>query len=317
MSPASRNNGHEDEGGRLARKREALFTRAALIRAVRRFFYEHDYLEADTPNRVPSIAPEVHIDGVPSGDWYLHTSPELCMKRLVAAGYHSIFQISKCYRHGERGRYHLPEFSLLEWYRAGIDYRDLMDECEAMVRYAVTEAIGRSSVVFHGRAVNVKGPWQRLTVRDAFTRYAACSADEAVAADTFDDIMTAKIEPHLGAPRPTFLYDYPSTLASLARVKDDDPSVAERCELYMAGVELANGFSELTDPDEQRQRFDSDNTRRRDMGKHQYPPSEKFLAALGVMPETAGIALGIDRLAMILANVERIDDVVAFTPEDL
>jgi len=317
MSPASRNNTYGNECGHLARKREALFTRAALIRAVRRFFHDHDYLEVDTPNRVPSIAPEVHIDGVPSGNWFLHTSPELCMKRLVAAGYHSIFQISKCYRHGERGRYHLPEFSLLEWYRAGIDYRVLMDECEEMVRYAVTEVMGRSSFVFHGRAVAVDGSWERLTVRAAFERYAACSADEAIVADTFDDIMTVIIEPHLGTPRPTFLYDYPSILASLARVKDDDPSVAERCELYMAGVELANGFSELTDPDEQRRRFDSDNARRQDMGKHQHPPSQKFLAALAAMPGTAGIALGIDRLVMILADVERIDDVVTFTPEDL
>ncbi|MBN1829259.1 MAG: EF-P lysine aminoacylase GenX [Deltaproteobacteria bacterium] len=290
--------------------------RAAMIQALRRFFIHHGYLEVETPNRVATLAPEPHIDAVVSEGCYLHTSPELLMKRLLAAGYEKIFQITRCYRKAERGRLHLPEFTLLEWYDAGKDYRHLMDECEDLF-LAVARDLGRGdSLSCDGVDISLKKPWERLSVAEAFRRYGGVSLEKALDLGRFDEIMVERIEPALG-PQPLFLCDYPISRGALARRKAFDQTMVERFELYIGGLELANAFSELVDQEEQRDRFEQDSAERARQGKDPYPPQERFLEALAFMPEAAGIALGIDRMAMLFADKKSIDDVVAFTPEEL
>ena len=302
----------------LTRKRDALHVRAAMIRAMRKFFMDRDYLEVETPSRIPGIAPECHIDAIPSDGWYLHTSPELCMKRLLAAGYPRIFQITRCFRRGERGLLHIPEFTLLEWYESDIDYRRMMEECEELIVHVARSLGHEGAIDYRGEKIDIRSPWERVSVRDAFRRYSSVSVEKALESNRFDEIMVEEIEPRFKEiQRPVFLYDYPVTLGALARVKKTDPEVAERFELYMGGLELANAFSELTDAAEQRARFEEEQEDRRVSGKVVYPMPEKFLSELSNMPESSGIALGVDRLAMIFTNSESIDDVVAFTPEDL
>jgi elongation factor P--(R)-beta-lysine ligase len=301
----------------LARKREALTARARIIREMRRFFSEGGYLEVDTPLRIPAPAPESQIEAVRSADWFLHTSPELCMKRMLAAGYERIFQICHCWREEERGSLHLPEFTMLEWYRSGTDYRGLMEECETLVRsLAMNLGLGKR-IVRGGNDIRLDDTWERLTVRAAFANYGSMAMEQALARGLFDEIMVTEIEPRLGVDRPTFILDYPAERGALARLSHDDPTVAERFELYIGGVELANAFSELTDPAEQRARFLHETAVRGAQGSNHYPLPEKFLAELAAMPSSAGIALGVDRLVMVLLDAVSIDEVVAFTPEEL
>lgn len=297
----------------LSRRRSALVERGAIFNRVREFFQEKGYLEVETPFRIPAPAPEAQIDAVASAGWFLQTSPELCMKRMLAAGYQRIFQICRCWRNGERGARHLSEFTMLEWYRAGADYLLLMDETEALVRAAAATP----SIHYRGHTIELTPLWERITVAEAFKLYAGTSVEEALAAGAFDELMVEKIEPRLGLVRPTFIYDYPACCAALARLKKEDPTVAERFELYIGGLEIANAFSELTDADEQRSRFEAGAAERAALGKTVYPVAEKFLTALPGMPESAGIALGLDRLVMVLLDAETIDDVVAFTTEEL
>jgi lysyl-tRNA synthetase class 2 len=182
----------------------------------------------------------------------------------------------------------------------------------------VARSIGLGEeMVFRGYVVNLTRPWEALSVREAFQRYARSSMEEVLEKDLFDEIMIQEIEPKLGLEKPTFLYDYPVQRGALARLKPEDPAVAERFELYIGGLELANGFSELVDPEEQRRRFEEENENRRLMGKAVYFIPERFLSELREMPLSAGIALGIDRLVMVFLNASTIDDVVAFTPEEL
>ena len=301
----------------LSRRKEALQRRARLLQEIRKFFIEEGYLEVETPHRIPAPAPESHIDAVPSDTWFLHTSPELCMKRMVAAGYDKIFQICRCWRERERGRLHLPEFTLLEWYQAGGDYRSLMGQCEELIR-SVARAIGLGEkIIFRGKDIDLSRPWKRISVKEAFQCYARTSVPEALEKNLFDEIMVQDIEPNLGVGKPTFLYDYPAQRAALARLKEEDRTVAERFELYIGGLELANGFSELVDSEDQRERFHAENENRRFKGKLLYSTPDKFLAELDEMPPSAGIALGMDRLAMVLLDSDTIDEVVAFTPEEL
>jgi lysyl-tRNA synthetase class 2 len=306
-----------DDNFLLARKTQALSLRAVLIQNIRQFFIQHHFLEIETPLRIPSPAPEEHIEAIPSGDWFLQTSPELCMKRLLAAGYPRIFQISKCFREAERGSKHLPEFTMLEWYVAQFDYYQLMEQCEAMLITALKDMGHTQDIIWQNNKINLASPWKRISVADAFSKYAPISLQEALHQDKFDEILVEYIEPRLGIDRPTFIYDYPAKLAALAKIKKSDPNVAERFELYIGGLELANGFSELTDAREQRQRFEEALELRAAKNWASYPLPKKFLATLEHLPPCAGIALGIDRLAMILANADKIDDVVAFTPEAL
>jgi lysyl-tRNA synthetase class 2 len=302
---------------RLARRQKALWKRAAIVQGMRRFFIDRGYLEVETPQRIPSPAPESQIDAVPADGWFLQTSPELCMKRLLAAGYERIFQMSHCWRSGERGSLHVPEFTMIEWYRAGANYRDLMEECEALVPAVAGSLHLSTQITYLGQAISLEAPWERISVDEAYRRHAGVSAEQALRNDQFDEVMVRDVEPHLGVGHPTFLYDYPAERGCLARLRADNPNVAERFELYVGGLELANAFSELIDADEQRARFTKEEAYRRSLGSHPYPLASKFLDELHNMPPAAGIALGVDRLVMLLVNAASIDQVLAFTPEDL
>ena len=306
-----------EEHRRLSVRKSSLLLRSEIIQSIRRFFIEHDYMEVETPCLIPAPAPEAHIDAVNVGEIYLHTSPELCMKRLLSAGYSRIFQICKCYREGERGDLHLPEFTLLEWYHAGINYIDLMTECEEMILFLSHDTGFGNKIKRRGAEIDLQRPWDRISVRDAFRRFTSWSMEKALESDCFDEIMVDEIESNLGKIRPVFLYDYPSSQGALARHKADEPDLAERFELYIGGLELANAFTELTDAAEQRERFQAELVKRRQLGKKVYPIPEKFLESLHFMPPSAGIALGVDRLVMIFADLKRVDDAVPFTPEEL
>lgn len=301
---------------RQSRIRRELETRARLLRAVREFFHTAGYLEVDTPLRIPAPAPEEHIDVPQSGSWFLQASPELCMKRLLAAGYQKIYQICHCFRSGERGHRHLPEMTLLEWYTVNTDYRDMMEQCERLIKY-ILKSLGRSRLHYRGQVLDLEGPWERLTVADAFERYGSQPVSRALTTGRFDEILGLEIEPFLGRERPVFLYDYPVEHGALAKRKTADPALAERFELYICGVELCNAFSELCDPAEQRVRFEKALAQRAMAGKDRYPLPEPFLAALKDMPAASGNALGIDRLVMLVADCNRIDDVASFIPEEL
>ena len=301
----------------LAGRHKNLRQRSQILQLIREFFIERGYLEVETPHRIPAPAPESYIDAVPSGSWFLHTSPEICMKRMLAAGYEKIFQLCRCWREGERGSRHMPEFTLLEWYRSNSDYKNLMEECEALFQALATAMDLGQKVIFHGREIDLVIPWEKISVKEAFKLYAEVPLEEALERNLFDEIIVERIEPKLGIGKPTFLYDYPAERRALARLKKEDPTVAERFELYIGGLELANAFSELVDPAEQREHFLRENANRHTSGKPVYPVPEKFLEELDHMPPSAGIALGVDRLVMVLLDASRIDEVVAFTPEEL
>jgi len=291
--------------------------RARIIQAIRSFFFDREYLEVETPIRIPAPAPEAHINAVISDDWFLQTSPELCMKQLLAAGFSRIFQICKCFRSKERGAKHLPELTMLEWYSTGCNYNDLMDECENLIRSVARLINGDDKISYRSRVIHLDTSWTRMAVSTAFHHYASITMEKALAKDCFDEVMVNEIEPNLGSPTPLFLYDYPAPCGALARLKPRNDLLAERFELYIAGIELCNGFSELTDPVEQRARFEKERRLRKSFGHPVYPMPQKFLKALIDMPDAGGNALGIDRLVMLLCDATKIDDVVSFTPEEL
>jgi len=316
MSHGLRNKTFEDDLAAFEARKPNLLLRARIVQTIREFFITRGYLEIETPQLISAPAPETHIESISAHNRYLHSSPELCMKRLLAFGFPRIFQIARCFRGGERGNFHLPEFSLLEWYQTQIDYRSLMEECEALFLFLSHRLDMHNRLRFRNRVIMLAQPWERISVQAAFDRYASVSLDQALKSGCFDQVMVEEIEQHLGVGTPTFLYDYPAALAALARLKPGDHSVAERFEVYVAGVELANGFSELNDAREQRKRFLKELEKKASLGKDTSPMPESFLKALEYMPEAAGIALGIDRLVMVFSDAEKIDQVVAFTPEE-
>ena len=272
--------------------------RASVLREIRAFFDARGFTEVETPVRIPAPAPEPHIDCPPSGDWFLRASPELQMKKLLAAGMERIYQIGPCFRAGEKGSRHSPEFTMLEWYRANADYSDIARDAEELL----------AEVLRQRRSAAITMPFQRITVREGYVRWAGWDPVEAWDQDRFDFDMATKIEPNL-PKEPLFLMDYPAPAASLARLKADDSRVAERWELYMDGIELANAFTELTDPAEQRRRFECAREERCTLGEADYPIDDEFLDALARMPPSGGVALGIDRLVMIACGASSIADV--------
>ena len=273
---------------------DCLSERACVLRAIRAFFDARGFTEVETPVRIPAPAPEPHIDCPPSGDWFLRASPELQMKKLLAAGMERIYQIGPCFRAGEKGRRHSPEFTMLEWYRANADYLDIARDAEELLAEILRPR--RSAAL------------PRVTVREAYLRWAGWDPVETWDQDRFDFDMATKVEPNL-PKEPLFLTDYPAPAASLARLKSDDPRVAERWELYVNGIELANAFTELVDPVEQRRRFELAREERRALGEADYPLDEEFLDALARMPPSGGVALGVDRLVMLACGASSIADV--------
>jgi len=294
-----------------------LILRASVLKAVRSFFESRGFLEVETPLRIPANAPEEHIEPYRSGELYLHTSPEICMKRLLCRGYEKIFQICRCWRSGERGNRHVPEFTMLEWYRANSSYLDLMNDCEELLLHVSEACCNTKSILHKSGSITLNEGVITISVSEAFEKFSNVSMEDAVRDGSFDERMVTQIEPALLQNKPVLLKDYPIEMAALARPKCQNRAVAERFELYAGGLELANGFSELNDPLEQRERFHRANQKRAEAGFTPLPLPEPFLQELELMPPSAGIALGVDRLVMLFADTERIDDVLAFTPEQL
>ena len=293
--------------------RRVLELRAQLTDALRRFFRERGFLEVDTPVLLPANAPEANIDAIPAGAGWLRTSPELAMKRLLAAGQEKIFQLGPCFRDGEHGRWHHPEFTLLEWYRADAGYIDILADAKALLAFVAKELRGTTDFTWQGKPVSfAQELWEKQTVSLAFVAHAGWDPAHVFDPDRFDLDLVTRVEPALPKDHPVVLIDYPAPLAALARRKPDDPARAERWELYLAGIELANAYSELTDPAEQRARFEQANAAREKRGAKPYPLDEAFLAALAQMPPSGGIALGVDRLLMILADADSLDGVLPF-----
>ncbi|KAB1076289.1 EF-P lysine aminoacylase EpmA [Methylobacterium planeticum] len=331
-----------------ADRRPRLLLRNRIVQAVRAHLCGLGFVEVEAACLQVSPGNETHLSAFaterigPDGardPLYLHTSPEFACKKLLAAGEPRLFSLARVFRNRERGPLHHPEFTMLEWYRAGEPYTRLMQDCADLLRLAA-ETAGIARFAWRGRSCDPFAPFERLTLAEAFGRYAGidllASLDAAGAtdrdalaasvagaglrvagddtwADLFSRVLVARIEPHLGEGRPTLLCEYPVSEAALARPSPRDPRVAERFELYACGVELANAFGELTDPGEQRRRFEDAMAERRRIYGEAYPIDEDFLAALGRMPEASGIALGLDRLVMLACGAARIDDVV-WTP---
>lgn len=300
---------------------QGLHTRAALFSFLRAFFSEQGFLEVDTPIRQPVILPECNIEPIIADGQYLQTSPELCMKRLLAAGCDKIFQICHCFRKNELGNRHLEEFTMLEWYRRGSDYHQLMEDCECLLKFIVEafiddsgnnlEKINKSPLL-----KQLTNTPEKITVSDAFKKYSPVPLNQALKENDFDELLVEYVEPQLGIQRPTFLIEYPKEMASLAILKQSDLTVAERFELYFNGIELANGFSELTESAEQEARFSEEiSIIRTTHGRKQEMPI-RFLAEIDSIGSAAGIAFGFDRLLMLLTGTNVINDVVSFSPED-
>ena len=313
MSPGSKNNSAEQGRRRFAAKKSTLWLRARILQAIRRYFVDHDYLEVETPHLIPAPAPEIHIDAIRAEDAFLHTSPELCMKRLLSAGYDKVFQICRCFREGERGEHHLYEFTLLEWYRAGVDYVALMDECEEMI-LSVSHDLGfGKKITYQERDIELKKPWERIAVKEAFMRYAPITMEKALELNRFDEVMVSEIEPRLGIPKPTFLYDYPLQVSPLAKKKPGEPRTVERFEFFIGGVELGNAFSEINDPLDQRERFVDSSKALAAGDQEAHPLDEDYINALSYgMPPTGGFGMGVDRLTMLFTGKESLREVILF-----
>lgn len=331
----------------FASRKANLEKRAAIIAATRAYFAGQAFAEVETPCLQVSPGLEPHLKafatafddpwGGPRMPLYLHTSPEFTMKKLLVAGMERIYQLAHVFRNSERSDTHHPEFTMLEWYRAGASIEALMDDTEALVRAAAQA--GKATHLFHkGMIADPFRPWRRLSVAEAFFDY--CDMDVLATApdpwnpdtklikcyakrlgisvsesdrwdDVFFKIMMDRIEPHLGKGVPVILHSYPVSMAALARPSPTDPRVAERFEAYACGVELANAFGELTDPAEQRRRFTADMDLKEALYGERYPIDEDFLAALAAgMPASSGAALGFDRLVMLVAGADTIDEVL-------
>ncbi len=315
---------------RLIKLRPAMEARAQVLSAVRRWFEGEGFLEVDTPARVSAPGQEVHLDAVASGDRWLVTSPEYAMKRLCGAGYERIVSIGKCWRAGERGDHHESEFTMIEWYRAGAPLEMIADDCEALVRVAADaagveterfrERFGRSTVrelLREHAGVELDGDESALQLAQKAKRAGIDTGSAREWDDIFFQIWLDRVEQRVAATGPLFVFDWPATLGALARRRADDPRFVERFELYAGGLELANAFGELTDPVEQRARFEAETESRRSRGKVTYPIDESLLDALGHMPPTSGVALGFDRLLMLVLGIASIRDVKAFADDQV
>lgn len=295
--------------------------RAAARKSVRAFFEARGYLEVETPAIVLNPGSDLHLDAFEVHGLrerrFLSTSPELQMKRLVSAGLDRIYQLRYAYRRDEMGTHHEPEFTMLEWYRAFADQDALLTDTEALISHVISSVTGRDFIEAHGTRCDLTCPWPRRTIRELYRTHVDPAIDAfALPDDDFFQIFAERVQPALGHTQPVHVVDWPVRFASLARVSPTDPAVAERVETFIAGIELSNGFVELTDPSEQASRFALDAAARETHGKVVYKDDERFLAALrDGLPDTVGNALGFDRLVMLLAGASSIADVIAIPQE--
>jgi lysyl-tRNA synthetase class 2 len=299
-------------GGRM--DLEIIRRRARIVSAIRKFFDESGFVEVETPVRIAAPAPEPNIDcpevnppgNIGGSVSYLRASPELQMKKLLAAGMDCIYQIGPCFRDGEKGSRHNPEFTMIEWYRKDAAYRDILEDAKRLYSFLASLDFCAGSSLANGGDPEKNEPgdgllkFSEVTVRDAYLRWAGWDPWERWDQDRFDFDMATKIEPALKPLGAVFLMDYPPQAASLAKLRGD---VAERWEFYVDGMELANCFTELCDPEEQRRRFVAAKDERRHLNEADYPIDEEFLAVLGGIRSAAGVALGVDRLVMKLLGV--------------
>jgi elongation factor P--(R)-beta-lysine ligase len=328
---------------RHADRRPLLVARGRIKNAIRRWFEDQGFQEVDTACLQVSPGNEAHLhafktlfetDAGTTTPLYLHTSPEFACKKLLAAGETKIFTFAPVFRNGERGRLHAPEFTMLEWYRVGAPYTQLMDDCSALLKIAA-DVTGRTEWIWNDRTCDISKKYDRNTLFQAFAQQAQMPlhdtldngapnlakmraevakigvrvADDDTWSDMFSRVLAERIEPFLGRYRPEMLCEYPIHEAALARPVPDYPAVAERFEMYVCGVELANGFGELTDADQQRTRFESEMAEKQRVYGRRYPLDEDFLAALATMPAASGCALGFDRVVMLATGATHIDQV--------
>ncbi|MCF7792346.1 MAG: EF-P lysine aminoacylase GenX [Victivallales bacterium] len=288
--------------------------RSSFLFYLRKFFIKKGFLEIDTPVLIRSPAPEDYINAPPVGGFFLRTSPELHMKRLAAAGFSKFFQLGPCFREGERGKLHNVEFTMLEWYEAGRNYEDLMEFVKEMLQYTIKRTCGKLKITYGKNIIDFEGCWEVITVKEAFLKHAGILPETAIQNNEFEIILTEKVEPNLPRNRPVFLSDYPVSLAALSKVKSTNQNVAERWELYLGGIEIANTYSELTAYNEQKKRFRKAHKNRKLNNLPEYPEDNDFFEAMKYgIPELAGSALGIDRLIMILTDSSEINEVISFT----
>lgn len=297
---------------RLEKLRAGIEFKSKLLSLIRTFFSRASFIETETPVLIDAPAPEEYIEAVSASETaFLRTSPELQMKRLLAAGFQRIFQIGPCFRQGEFGRIHRPEFTMLEWYMTNSDYTGIMNFTADMIKNAASKLLKNNNVVFRGKEIDFSGNWYSITVAEAFKKASGMSPEDAIRKNIFEEVLVEKVEPSLPADKPCFLVDYPASLGALARLKPGCPEVAERWELYIGGVEIANAYSELTDPLEQRERFAESYAFRASNGMKIYPESQEFYEALDCgIPPSAGCALGFDRLAMVMSGAEDLSEIV-------
>lgn len=295
-----------------------LSARARVLAEIRGYFADEAFLEVETPLRVPAPGVDSNVDALRAEGGFLITSPELALKRLLVGGFPRVYQLGRVFRADEAGTLHQPEFSMLEWYRAFSGQDAVMRDTELVIARVARAVRGRPELVTpDGRVLSAKPPFERISVRDAFRRHAGIrdAADLAASDENrYFQLLVDRVEPALAAiEKPVFLHDYPISQAALARPTPADPSVAERFELYAGGVELCNGYGELTDAAEQERRFRAERARRKAEKRRVYPLDERFLAALCEgMPTASGNALGVDRLVMLTTGAKTIQDVTAF-----
>lgn len=323
------------------RLKELYQKRTEIIRLIREFFWQEGFIETDTavaialPGQEPELSPvpvTLHDEKGAARKFYLQTSPEFAMKKLLAAGFEKIFQICKCFRDFESfGGLHNPEFTMIEWYRAHATYLDIMDDTERLFKF-VAEKMDVQTMRWREQEIKITETWDRKTMREVWQEFVGVELNDYLAApamrglartrgyavtddepydDVFYKIFLNEIEPKLGHERPVFVYEYPVSMASLSRVCAHDPHYAERFELYIGGLELANAFGELTNAEEQKNRLEADKLKRTESGKEVYAVDPDFIAALSAgIPETGGIALGVDRMVMLLTGATDINEVL-------
>ena len=329
------------------RLREIYFKRIELIKLIREWFWSQDFVETETPLAVRFPGQEPYLNPVPveltdpqgvSNQFYLHTSPEYFMKKLLASGFNKIFQITKTFRNHESfGGLHNPEFTMIEWYRAPGTYREIMDDAEKLFKF-VGKKIGVGKLIYKEKNVDILGEWDRMTMKEVWKKYAGLDLDNnltieqlgqtvrqkgyAVAEDDayedlFFKIFLNEIEPKLGINKPVFVYNYPAQMCSLSRPCEGDARYAERFELYVGGVELANAFGELTDASEQKLKLEQDKKHREQLGKPVWPVDQDFIAALSSgIPSASGVALGVDRMIVLFTGAKDINEVIFGSAQD-
>ncbi len=316
-------------------------TRVNILRLIREFFWSLDFVETDTPIAIKNPGQEPYLNPVPvvfydpagkAENFYLHTSPELAMKKLLAAGYKKIFQIVKCFRNNESfGGNHNTEFTMIEWYRSPGKYQDIMDDTENLFKF-VGEKLNKQTVKYNNKEINISGKWDRLSMKEVWQKFINVNLDDYLDfenlkklaegkgykvdhsdkyEDVFFKIFLNEIEPHLGNETPVFVYDFPAQMTSLSRLCEQDNRYAERFELYVGGLELANAFGELTDAKEQKDRLEKDKNLRSELGKTTWPVDPDFIQALqsGIAP-AGGIALGVDRMVLLFTGAKDLNEVI-------